>query len=172
MQVRDLEFGFDIYLVLNISTYLVFFRLPVLADQDEARQENSFQRNDHRQQSEGEWIEGLVSEDHGIERDPNNEPESMRNKKGHAAAKPCEPVGDPLQDRRVHLHLFVNIARDARAQQFISLARQSTQGRQHVQRRFWFSLKQQDQITTIQHQDVTLVQGQGGGRARPSIEHR
>ena len=79
MQMGDLEFGFDIHLVLNISSHLVFFRLPVLADQDKARQENSLQRNNHGQQTKRKRIEGLVSEDNGIERDPDNKPDGVRN---------------------------------------------------------------------------------------------
>lgn len=40
MQVGDLEFGFNIHLVFNVGPDFVFFRLPVLADQDKTRQEN------------------------------------------------------------------------------------------------------------------------------------
>src|SRR4030095_11175518 len=56
MEVGDLQFGFDIYVVLNVGANLVLLSLTVLTDQNKARQEDGFQRNNHRQQSKGKRI--------------------------------------------------------------------------------------------------------------------
>ena len=47
VKVGDLELGFDIDVVLYIGADLVLSRLPVLRDQDKAREENRFERDDH-----------------------------------------------------------------------------------------------------------------------------
>src|SRR6185312_3667024 len=57
VQVRDLELGLDVDLVLDVRTHAVLLGLPVLADQHEARQEDRLERRDHRQEAERIRIE-------------------------------------------------------------------------------------------------------------------
>src|SRR5882762_564593 len=96
MKVSDLQLGLDIYLVFNIRAHLVFFRLAVLTDKYEASEEDCFQRDNHSEQAKGKRIESAVAKNESVERYPDNKPESMGNQEGHAAAKPCQPVGNPL----------------------------------------------------------------------------
>ena len=52
VQVRDFELGLDVDLVFDVGAHAVLLGLAVLADQHEARQEDRFERHDHRQQAE------------------------------------------------------------------------------------------------------------------------
>src|ERR1041384_8801315 len=99
----DFQFGFDIHLVFNVCPVFVLLRLSVLTDQDKAGKENCFQGDNHGQETKWKWIKCLVTHNNGIERDPDDKPESVRNKKWHAATEPGEPIGDPLQDGRVQI---------------------------------------------------------------------
>jgi hypothetical protein len=57
VHVRDLQFGLDVHLVLDVAADAVFFCLPVLADQHETGEEDRLERNDHCQQAERIRIE-------------------------------------------------------------------------------------------------------------------
>ena len=121
MEVRDFEFGFDVHLVFNIRTHLVFLRLPILADEDEAGQKDRFQRDDHRQETEGERIEAsrpirIFGKDDGVERNPGDKPDCMNKQERHTAAEPGEQIGNLLQRAEIFLYLFVGVTRNARAQ--------------------------------------------------------
>ena len=70
MQVSDLELSFDIYLVFNIRSYFIFFRLPVLTDQYEASEEDCFERNNHSEQAKRKWIERVIAKNESVKRNP------------------------------------------------------------------------------------------------------
>src|SRR5688500_3124603 len=58
VQVRDLELGLQVDLVVDVGADAVLGRLPVLAEQHDHRQEDRLERDAHRQQAERKRIEG------------------------------------------------------------------------------------------------------------------
>src|SRR2546423_9682229 len=57
VEFGDFELGLDVDLVLDVGANLVLLDLAVLADEHEAGEEYGFERDDHCEQAEGEWIE-------------------------------------------------------------------------------------------------------------------
>src|SRR4029077_9593418 len=57
VQVGDFHFRLDVDVVLDVGPDAVLLGLPVLADQDEDRQEDGLEGHDHRQETEGKRIE-------------------------------------------------------------------------------------------------------------------
>src|SRR5260221_8792525 len=119
--MSDLKLGLDVDLIFNIRANVVFFRLPVLAYENKARQENGLKRDDHRQQPKWIWIELRQTKRQRIYRDPDDEPQAVDYQKVHAAAEPCYPIRDPLERRKLFLHFDVDVARHACPQQIVRL---------------------------------------------------
>jgi hypothetical protein len=73
---------------LLLGDHLAFGVRAVLADQDECRHEDRFERDDHRQQTE--WV--LLD----AEPDPAAEPEDMDIDEQHRPCEGGDPVGEPV----------------------------------------------------------------------------
>src|SRR5919198_5421242 len=177
VQLGDLELGLDVHVVLDVGAHLVLLRLTVLADEDEAGEEDGFERDDHREQAEGEGVEaaravGVAREEEGVQRNPEGEQEGVDDEEGDAAGEPGEPVGDPLDEGQALLDLLVDVARDARAQELVGLARHLAHRRQHVERRLGLLLEEEHQVPAVELDQLGRRQGQGRGRARPRVEER
>ena len=63
VEVCDLHLGLDVDVVLDVAAHLVLLDLPVLADEDEGREEDGFEADDHRQKPERERVEAGESGD-------------------------------------------------------------------------------------------------------------
>ena len=86
MQVRNLEFGLQVDLIVDVGADMVLGRLAVLAEQHDHRQEDRLKRDAHRQQAERKRIESRQARDR-IEADPDQEPDGMEAEKRQAAAE-------------------------------------------------------------------------------------
>src|SRR5436305_10123201 len=57
VEFGDFQLGLDVHVVLDVGAHLVLLDLTVLADEDEAGEEDGFERDDHGEQAEGEGVE-------------------------------------------------------------------------------------------------------------------
>ena len=85
--LRHLFFDAEIDLQRQLLTQLADFRLTALAHEHEDRKEDRFERDDHRQQSIGKWIEARESEDRRIPQQPAREGEDVKDEEASGAGE-------------------------------------------------------------------------------------
>src|SRR6476620_11095339 len=83
--LRDLTLGHHVDLHVDTGPAVTRPRCSVLADEDEDREEDRFQRYDHGQKAEGKGVE-LERGRGQIEHDPDAEPDGVRSHEGYAPA--------------------------------------------------------------------------------------
>src|SRR5438105_2953719 len=106
MQLRHLQLGLQVDLVLDVAADVVFRRLAVLAEQHEYGEEDRLQRHRHGQQPKGEGIEARDPPNERdsfrklqVQYDPYEEEDQVNIQERDAAAELGDPIGGLLYPR-------------------------------------------------------------------------
>lgn len=110
MEVRNLQFGLQVDLILDVGPDVFLGRLTVLAEEDEDRVEDGFQADREGEQSEWKRIELWNSWDlDGVHQKPRSKLGDMDHQERNAAGELGDPVGSFLDHGPMILHLLVDI---------------------------------------------------------------
>ena len=172
VEVRDLELGLEVDLVLD-----------VVADRDRARAWrlplNSSSVDRMIASSETVIVSRLYgngsnAERRRVEADPRREEDHVEHEERDAAGEVRDPIGDAHHDvAAIDLDLLVDVARHARLEQRVRLARHPAHRREHVERGIGALAEQLLEILAIEHRAARRASIDRRGRgARAAVEQR
>src|SRR6185369_14056149 len=173
VELGDFELGFEVDLVFDVAPDAVFFGLAALAEEDEDREDDRFQRDDHGEQAEGEGIEQRrlpARQPVDVEQDPDGEEEQVQVEKGEAAGEGGDPVGDFFDLGAAVLDLGVDVARGGVAQQVHRAPQPVAHRLDDVEAGLRVDTEELVQVFAVHRQRVEVFDGEDGGGAPAAVE--